>query len=201
MKVYIALFRGINVGGNNMLPMKELVTLLEDLGACNVKTYIQSGNAVFGSKVASPAQLTKKIRAAIKQRRGFEPHVLLLTLEEFEQAIAQNPFPEAETVPQSLHLGFLADTPEHPDAKTLERLQQGKERFKLIGRVFYLHVPEGFGRSKLAAGAEKALGVPMTDRNWRTVCTICEMAKACRSDAHFGTAAGKSQRQRQDPLK
>jgi uncharacterized protein (DUF1697 family) len=73
MNTYIALFRGINVGGNNMLPMKELVAILEDLGSRNVKTYIKSGNAVFMSKEKDTSRLSTKIRAEIKQRRGFEP--------------------------------------------------------------------------------------------------------------------------------
>jgi uncharacterized protein (DUF1697 family) len=114
----------------------------------------------------------------IKQRRGFEPHVLLLELVDLEKAIKKNPFPAAETAPQALHAGFLASAPENPNLKTLASLKQDSERFQLIDKVFYLHAPEGIGRSKLAANAEKLLGVPMTDRNWRTVCKIQEMARA-----------------------
>jgi uncharacterized protein (DUF1697 family) len=177
MKTYIALFRGINVGGKNMLPMKELVVILEDLGAQKVKTYIQSGNVVFVYKDKDPTRLSHQIRAEIKKRRRFEPHVLLLGLEDIEKAIKQNPFPEAETDPATLHAGFLAATPERPDMKTLEGLKSDSERFCLIGRVFYLYAPDGVGRSKLAAQAERLLGVPMTDRNWRTVSTIRKMAQ------------------------
>ena len=177
MKTYIALFRGINVGGKNTLPMRELVLILEDLGAQKVKTYIQSGNAIFVCKDKDPVQLAHQIRAEIKKRRGFEPYVLLLGLDDFERAIEQNPFPEAETNPATLHAGFLAATPERPDMKTLESLKSDSERFRLIGRVFYLSAPDGVGRSKLAAQAERLLGVPMTDRNWRTVSTIRKMAQ------------------------
>jgi len=175
MKTYVALFRGINVGGKNALPMKELVAVLEDLGSQNVKTYIQSGNAVFESQAKDAARLSRKISGEIKQRRGFEPYVLLLELEDLERAIRKNPFPEAEADPQALHLGFLASAPEKPDLKTLESLRSNSERFHLIANVFYLYAPAGVGRSKLAARAEKLLGVPMTDRNWRTVCKIREM--------------------------
>jgi uncharacterized protein (DUF1697 family) len=178
MKTYIALFRGINVGGQNALPMKELVAILEDLGARKVKTYIQSGNAVFVGKDQDTPQLSKRIGAEIKKRRGFEPNVMLWRLEDLERAIQQNPFPEAETDPQALHAGFLAAVPEHPDLKTLESYKKASERFRLIGHVFYLHAPEGVGRSKLAAHAESLLGVPMTDRNWRTVRTLWKMAQA-----------------------
>jgi len=177
MKPYIALFRGINVGGKNALPMKELVAVLEDLGARNVKTYIQSGNAVFESKEKDPSRLSNKISLEIRTRRGFEPYVLLVGLEDIEKAIRENPFPEAETDPRALHVGFLGSAPQNPDLKKLESLRRDSERFHLIDNVFYLHAPEGVGRSKLAATAEKLLGVPMTDRNWRTVCKIREMAK------------------------
>src|SRR5438067_9731179 len=105
MKTYIALFRGINVGGKNTLPMKELAVILEDLGARKVKTYIQSGNAVFVCEDKAASQLADQIRAKIKKRRGFDPHVLLLRLEDFEKAVRQNPFPEAESNPAALHAG------------------------------------------------------------------------------------------------
>jgi uncharacterized protein (DUF1697 family) len=82
MKTYIALFRGINVGGNNVLPMKELVARLESIGAQNVKTYIQSGNAVFQSQETNASLLSNKIIAAIKKSHGFEPQVFLLKLED-----------------------------------------------------------------------------------------------------------------------
>ena len=177
MKICIALLRGINVGGKNVLPMKELVAMLGNLGAQKAKTYIQSGNAVFVCKDKEPSKLSDQIRAEIKKQRGFDPHVLLLGLGEFEEAIRQNPFPEAESNPTALHAGFLAAVPERPDMKTLESLKSDSERFRLIGRVFYLLAPDGVGRSRLAAKAERLLGVPMTDRNWRTVSTIQKMAQ------------------------
>jgi len=178
MKIYIALLRGINVGGKNLLPMKELVAMLGDLRAQNVKTYIQSGNVVFVWKDKNTSKLANQITAEIKKRRGFDPHVLLLALEDFERVIQQNPFPaEAEADPRALHAGFLASAPERPDLKALESLKSESERFRLVGKVFYLHAPEGVGRSKLAAKAERLLGVPMTDRNWRTVLTLWKMAQ------------------------
>jgi uncharacterized protein (DUF1697 family) len=177
MKTYVALFRGINVGGKNVLPMKVLVAVLEDLGARRVKTYIQSGNAVFLRPKQDSSRLSSQIGREILKRRGFEPQVLLLELDDIERVIRKNPFPEAATDPRTLHAGFLASAPERPDLKALERLKSGRERFQLIENVFYLHAPEGIGRSKLAANAEKLLGVPMTDRNWRTVCKIQELAR------------------------
>jgi uncharacterized protein (DUF1697 family) len=178
MKTRIALFRGINVGGRNSLPMKELVALIEELGCRNVRTYIQSGNAVFECGEGESARLAERISAAIGKRRGFEPSVLLLSIGEFEKAMRRNPFPEAETDPKSLHVSFLASTPKRPDLKRLESLRKASERFRLIGRVFYLHAPEGVGRSKLAAAAERCLGVQMTDRNWKTASEIRKLANS-----------------------
>ena len=177
MHTYIALFRGINVGGNNMLPMKELRALLENLDLQNVKTYIQSGNVVFRSEENRVSQLSSTISTAIKENHGFEPQVLLLKIEDMEKAMESNPFPEAESEPKTLHLNFLASVPEHPDLKALENFRKESERFELQGNVFYLHAPDGIGRSKLAANAERLLGVSMTGRNWRTVRKIMAMVK------------------------
>ena len=176
MNTYIAFFRAINVGGKNPLPMKSLVAILEGMGAHKVKTYIQSGNAVFQSAENNAALLSSQLAAEIKKHHGFEPFTLILGLEALRQACANNPFPEAEADPQSLHLGFLAAKPQRPDLDKLSSLKRISERFHLGDGVFYLHAPEGVGKSKLAASAEKLLGVPMTDRNWRTVCKVVELA-------------------------
>jgi uncharacterized protein (DUF1697 family) len=180
MKTYIALFRGINVGGKGILPMRELVAILERLGSSSVKTYIQSGNAVFRHRAASIARLAKDIRGGVKKRCGFEPHVFLLEMKAMETAIASNPFPKAESDPKTLHLFFLDAAPKNPDLKMLETVKSKKEQFHLEKNIFYLHAPDGIGRSKLAARAEKSLGVAATARNWRTVCKIMDMAKECR---------------------
>ena len=169
MKTYIALFRGINVGGNSILPMKELVAVLEGLGVQDIKTYIQSGNVIFRSKAAGTAQLAGKIGAAIRKSHGFEPQVLLLDSAKLNKVIRENPYPEAEAVPNTLHVNFLAAIPPKPDLKALEKIRAESERFHLAGDVLYLHAPDGIGRSKLAAGMERLLGVPMTSRNWNTV--------------------------------
>jgi uncharacterized protein (DUF1697 family) len=182
MKTYVALFRGINVGGKNPLPMNELASILGTLGARKVKTYIQSGNAVFVSPEKDVVRLAQAMSQKIRKRRGFEPHVMVLELEDIERVMRKNPFPEAATDPQALHAGFLASAPHQPDLRALESLKSASERFRLVDRVFYLHAPDGIGRSKLAANVERLLGVPMTDRNWRTVCKIREMAQELTVD-------------------
>ena len=131
MKTYIALFRGINVGGNNILPMKELVALLEKIGLQKVKTYIQSGNAVMKSRDTDPRKLSKTISSTILKSHGFEPQIMLWTVEGMEKAIAANPFPEAEANPQSLHFYFLLESPPNPDLDQLHKLKKDSERFHL----------------------------------------------------------------------
>jgi uncharacterized protein (DUF1697 family) len=177
MTTCIALLRGINVGGNCPLPMKELVAIMQELGATKVRTYIQSGNVVFESADANPSKLGPRLSAEIGKRRGFEPRVLIMEVAALKKAMARNPFPEAESEGSTLHLGFLASRPTKPDLDKIEKLRKETEKFRLDGQVFYLHAPEGVGRSRLAASAEKLLGAPMTDRNWRTVCKLVEMGE------------------------
>lgn len=176
MNVYIALVRGINVGGAHMLPMKDLKLLFEQLGCAGVQTYIQSGNVVFRTADANAGRLAKRVTAAVAEARGFEPRVLVLTRGELERAAAGNPFREADDSPQSVHLFFLAEPAKSADVQSLNALKSATERFVLKGRVLYLHTPDGLGTSKLAARAERLLGVAATARNWRTVTALVELA-------------------------
>ncbi len=157
--------------------MKELVAILHDLGCTEVRTYIQSGNAVFRTTVEQAASITNMIGSAIQQRFGFHPQILLLSPKEMAAAIATNPFPAACAEGSTLHLYFLSGTPSKPNLKKLEALKTDGENFALHNRVFYLHAPDGIGRSKLAAGVEKSLGTPVTARNWNTVCKVLELAQ------------------------
>ncbi len=177
MPTQVALFRGINVGGKNTLPMRELAEDLQSLGCLDVQTYIQSGNAVFKCTTKTAASLGKNIAKKIKHRYGFTPEVLILTAQKLQKAVASNPFPDAEDDPKTLHLSFLTEKPPAPNLEALNDLKSTTEQFELKGDVFYLSAPDGIGRSKLAAKVEKLLAVPATGRNWRTVTTLAQMAK------------------------
>lgn len=173
----MALFRGVNVGGHGRLPMKELALLLESLGLKDVRTYLQSGNAVFRHGRVRPQALSARIGGTIRERFGFEPAVLLLPAGRLQAVVQANPYPEAEAEPRTLHVFFLASRAPAPDLASLERLRGHGERFALGDDVLYLHAPDGIARSKLAAGAEKLVGVPVTARNWRSVTKILELAR------------------------
>lgn len=180
MTTWIAFFRGINVGGNNLLPMKDLTAALVEIGCTDVKTYIQSGNVVFRKSPSKAPQLARLIANTISNSHGFEPRVLLLSVEDLENAVNLNPFPAAEADPKSLHFFFLAEKPKSPRTDQLNEIKTESESFSLNGKTFYLHAPDGTGRSKLAARAEKLLGVAATARNWRTVSAVLDLAKRDR---------------------
>ncbi|RKZ10906.1 hypothetical protein DRQ32_06690, partial [bacterium] len=154
---WIALFRGINVGGHNKLAMKELRADLESLGCEDVGTVIQSGNAVFRSPARSATRLADSISACIEDRHGFRPAVLVLSRAELKAAVEGNPFTGDTVDPARLAFFFLTSDPEPAAVKRLKPLKSSSERYALAAGVFYLHAPDGVGRSKLAATVEKTL--------------------------------------------
>lgn len=175
MDTYIALFRGINVGGKALLTMGDLVRTMERCGCENVQTYIQSGNTVFRIDKCKAATIAEEISSKILESHRFKPKVLLLDVSELEAAIENNPFKADEG--KALHFFFLEFIPKDPDLAGLMAVRATSEEFKLAGKVFYLYAPEGIGRSKLAAKVEQSLGVPATARNWNTVSKLMELAK------------------------
>ena len=175
MQTWIGLFRAINVGGRNKLPMAPLKSLLESLRCKSVRTYIQSGNVVFQSASKTEKNLKQRIQDAIEQEFEFRPNLLLLTPEDLRAAIRNNPFPKATAAPKTLHFYFLDSIPRSADMAAMDSLATEEEEFQLEGRVFYLHATAGFARSRLAASAERKLGVAATARNYATVEKIVEM--------------------------
>jgi len=167
MNTYIALFRGINVGGKNILPMKGLIKILEEMGCEEIKTYIQSGNVVFQIMQGNRNKIAEGISLKILEKYGFEPKVLLLELADLYAAIDSNPFETKDG--KALHFFFLASHPDSPDLEQLAAIKSNSEEFKLIRNIFYLFAPNGIGRSKLAAKVEQHLGIPVTARNWNTI--------------------------------
>lgn len=175
---WIALLRGINVGGKNKLPMASLIPEIEKVGLRPVRSYLQSGNLVFCGPRCSDLDLAATIRDLIRVRHQLEIPVLVAGKDEFLAAARANPFPDAEGEAdgRALHLFFLETAPGTIDTQRLNSLQSTRESWRVVGRVFYLHAPEGFHISKLAAGVERTLGIRATARNWRTVCQIREIA-------------------------
>jgi uncharacterized protein (DUF1697 family) len=174
--VGVLFLRGVNVGGRGKLPMADLRAVLSGLGLVRVVTHIQSGNAVFRAPGGLDG-LATRIARAIEGRAGFAPQVLLLPRAGLEGVLSANPFAvEGAADGASVHIGFLAHPSDTPRS-TLQALAAPNERLHLTEAAFYLHAPSGIGRSKLAAGAEKALGVPMTMRNHRVATAVAALAQ------------------------
>lgn len=175
MTVWVLLLRGVNVGGKNSLPMAEFRDLLQTLGYEEPRTYIQSGNALFGSDEDDARAIGEDISAAISREFGFRPSCLALEVSRVRTARERCPF-EDEGDGKTVHFFFLAEEPDEPDLEAVSRLAKDTERFSLEDGVFYLSAPDGIGRSKLAQNVEAKLGVPVTARNLRTVDKLIELA-------------------------
>lgn len=170
MKRWVALLRGINVGGKHLVPMKRLKALMEEQGYQGVNYYIQSGNLVFDS----PQRPEGEIGDLIEKAFGFRPFALILSKEELLQAHRNCPYRSDQG--KSIHYFFLDRAPESTKLELLEAVKKDSEQYRLIDTVFYLHTPEGFGTSKLAEKVERAFPeVRMTARNLNTVNKLLEM--------------------------
>lgn len=176
MTTGILFFRDINIGGRNVLPMDELVQILDRLGVPGARTCLQNGNVAFRCTRQQLPDLEGRIREAVQDRQGFRPWLLVKRVQELEHAVACNPFPEGRRHPTSLHFWFLSEEPVNPNLEALSNAKTESEQFKLDKKLFYLFAPDGLGRSRLAESVEKNLGVEATSRNWRTVTRVLEMA-------------------------
>ena len=166
-RLWIGLFQGVNVGGNNKLPMKELAALLESEGLEQVKTYIASGNILFRSGLGEKA-LEKRIEEAIDRTFGFRPPLFLITLKHLEKLLRENPYRDREAQGKGQHFFFLKAPAKSADLEMLEGLKADGEEFTLTDHVFYLYAPAGVGRSKLVAKIDRAVQADMTARNLNT---------------------------------
>jgi uncharacterized protein (DUF1697 family) len=178
MATWIALIRGINVGGSNKLAMTGLRDLVTSLGHADVSTYIQSGNVVLTSRRSDRKTLTAEISTGIERVFGLAVTVVLRTPAELGAALAANPF-TTEADGSRVMITFLSEAPS-PDA--ISRLEPDRfvpDRFELRVTEMYAHYPNGAGRSKMTLDYfEKRLGVRGTARNLNTVAKLVELSCA-----------------------
>ena len=177
MLAYVAMLRGINVGGQKTINMDHLRQLCSGLGFRNVETYVQSGNIVFQTQTENPAAVSKRIGETIHHCFGFDTPVIVRTSDQMRNVIANNPFLKEKDIDSSkLHVTFLSETPQKDSLKNLEALSSDPDRFYTAPREIYLYCPGGYGRTKLSNNAiEKALSVRATTRNWKTTNILFEM--------------------------
>lgn len=176
MTTFFALLRGINVSGKNRIRMPELKNTFESLKLSRVETYIQSGNVIFDCEGIDPKNLTRLIELRIVESLGSSVQVLLRDADNLQRIVENNPFrPEVKFSPEKLHITFLSE-----EARSQESTVSGKQNddeFQRKDCEVYLYCPNGYGRTKFTnAYFEKAMGVPATTRNWKTVNTLIEIA-------------------------
>jgi len=181
MPVYVAMLRGINVGGNKSIKMDKLRASLEALGLEQVKTYIQSGNVVFKAAKVTPAAISTKIEASIPKTFGFQVSVITRTADEINEAIAGNPFLKQPGIdPEKLHIAFLSEAPAPAALKKLAGLTVAPDQSRCLGKELYLYFPNGVSGSSLwRHPLDRVLSVITTTRNWKTVNTLHQMCLDC----------------------
>jgi uncharacterized protein (DUF1697 family) len=172
---HLALLRGINVGGKNTLPMKDLVKIFSDAGCTKVRTYIQSGNVIFEAPAGAPG-IADAITASIVKRFGFQVPVILRTSQQLRKSIRNNPYLAAGADERALHVYFLADPPKASAIAGLDPARSAPDAFEVRGQEIYLHLPNGMARTKLTnAYFDSKLSTTSTARNWATVLKLSEM--------------------------
>ena len=176
MSVYVALYRGINVGGKRSVKMEALRAMHERLGHRRVTSYIQSGNLVFSATGAADT-LSRRTTDAFAREFGFPALLMVVEAKRWNAFVTSNPYSKfAAENPKTVHLGICDGDPDVTAIKKLFATCGGTESFEAGKEIIYLHSPDGFGTSKFAAGIEKACAVPVTFRNWRTIEALTSLA-------------------------
>ncbi|WP_158944838.1 DUF1697 domain-containing protein [Granulicella sp. S190] len=175
---HVALLRGINVGGKNMLPMKELAGLFGAAGCEEVTTYIQSGNVIFSANDRVVQRLEEEIAKQISNRFGLKVPVVIRSAAELEEAVRGNPFFKAGVAEELLHVAFLADRPAANLVAGLDVARSSPDEFAVMGREIYMKLVTGAAHTKLTnAYFDSKLKTVSTMRNWRTVLKLAEMMR------------------------
>lgn len=171
---YVALLRGINVGGKNKLPMKELAALFESAGAGDVATFIQSGNVLFSAASSLARALPALVGKKIESRFGFAAPIVIRSSAELSAIVEKNPFLNADE--NQLGIMFLADAPSAARLKLLDPARSPPDEFAVRGRDVYLRLVNGFAKTKLTnAWFDSKLETISTARNWRTLLKLRDL--------------------------
>jgi uncharacterized protein (DUF1697 family) len=175
MTRYALLLRGVNVGTKNSLPMAELRSMLEKVGCADVKTYVQSGNAVFETKLGKSV-LTKAIEEALERYMGRPISTTLRTQKQLQAIVDGNPFAHVATVPAYLCVTFLSHAPTEAEVAPLYAQPWQPDLFHVAGCEVYTWHANGQSKSALAVALGKLrLRGAVTTRNWNTVQKLLQM--------------------------
>lgn len=175
MTTYVALLRGINVGGRQKVAMADLRDLLRGLGYADVRTHLQSGNAVFTSMAKPAEKVEREIEKAITKEFGLTVRCLVRSRQELAAVVEQNTLPTTD--PAKLLVAFLSAPPAASYVRGLDPAEFAPEEFRVVDREVYLWCPRGVTESKIVpAFSEKRLDRVATARNWRTVTKLLDLA-------------------------
>ena len=175
--VFIALLRGINVGGHKPVAMSALKDLLAELGFHDARSILQSGNLIFRSNPRDSTELENLLEAEASKHLGLQADFLIRSANEWRKIVARNPFrKEAEADPGHLLVMFLKSAPKPGNVKAAQDAIVGRETLRADGRQIYIVYPDGIGRSRLTnVLLEKKLGTRGTARNWNTVLKLAAL--------------------------
>jgi uncharacterized protein (DUF1697 family) len=175
---FVAMLRGVNLGNHNRMKMEDLRSLVTGLGYEEPRTYLQSGNVVFRG-TGRAESVADALEDAIDRELGLSVPVVARSARQMRKVAAGNPMVDAGEDPTKLHVTFLA---RRPTADRLRGLSSSKvasrqDRFEVVGAEVFLACPSGYGSTSYDnAFFERNLGTTATTRNWRTVCTLADMA-------------------------
>ena len=175
MATWVALLRGVNVGRHNRLPMSELRPMLESLGYDDVRTHLQSGNALF-SATGKAASIEQAISRRVKQETGLGIKVLVRTSKELDDVITANPFVKRRVPEKQLHVAFLSGAPSRAKLRKVDPASYAPDEVEIGKRALYLRLPNGISGAKLP-NVEKLVALDATVRSWRTVTRLAELAR------------------------
>lgn len=180
MKTYIALLRGINVSGHKIVKMELLRKVLSELDFKHIRTYIQSGNIIFESKLSDIPKLEMQIANQIEKHFGFSVPVTVVTPEELDSVISKNPYTKENLSDATQpYVSFLSEIPKNEDLEILKAIDFQGDQFIGIDKTLYLWYANSAGNSKLSnAVIENKLKLRSTARNWKTVLKLYELATA-----------------------
>lgn len=178
MPKYIALLRGINVGGHKKIIMADLKILFQKLGFSAVTTYIQSGNVIFQCDEVDSLKLENQIEISIEKAYGFQVPVMVLTKSKLQKILSDNPFkPIVEEDISKIYYVFLKDVAKRKEVELFNKTKYQNERFFIHRDYIYLNCLAGMGKAKLTTNIfEKGLGVKATARNHKTTLKLLELA-------------------------
>jgi uncharacterized protein (DUF1697 family) len=178
-QAYVALLRGVNVGGANRLPMERLRTLFVEAGASDVETLIQSGNVVFVAPAASAPKIADDVAGRVKRDFGFAAPMVLRDSRAWTALVDDNPFLGRGADLDTLHALCLSRVPSSAALARLDPGRSPRDEFAVRGQDIYLRLPSGVARTKLTnAWFDSRLNVVSTLRNWRTVLKLAELVTA-----------------------